>query len=62
MKRNNRFFSVIVACGLASVFADALAQALGIETRLFFDWASRAYTGEVVVRMEDLEAIMRGWA
>ena len=27
MKRNNRFFSVIVACGLASVFADALAQA-----------------------------------
>lgn len=27
MKRNNRFFSVIFACGLASVFADALAQA-----------------------------------
>lgn len=26
MKRNNRFFSVIVACSLASVFADALAQ------------------------------------
>lgn len=26
MKRNNRFFSAIVACGLASVFADALAQ------------------------------------